>query len=160
MSKILLEVHNLKKYYPIYSGLFRKRVGWVKAVDGVDFDVREGEVLGIVGESGGGKSTTGRAAIRLIEPTEGEVRFLDRDLLSLDHRQMKEIRKHVQIIFQDPYSSLNPRKTIGESIGEALLYHRVVSTKNEQIELVVETLKKVGLSPDGMNRYPHQFSGG
>jgi ABC-type oligopeptide transport system ATPase subunit len=160
MNKTLLEVHNLKKYYPIYSGLFRRRVGWVKAVDGIDFSLQEGEVLGIVGESGGGKSTAGRAAIRLIEPTEGSIRFLDKDLLALDRQQMKEMRKHIQIIFQDPYSSLNPRKTIGESIGEALLYHQVVSTKNEQIELVAETLKKVGLPPDAMNRYPHQFSGG
>jgi ABC-type oligopeptide transport system ATPase subunit len=160
MNKVLLEVHNLKKYYPVYSGLFRRRVDWVKAVDGLDFILREREVLGIVGESGGGKSTAGRAAIRLIEPTDGKVRFLDKDLLSLDSQQMKEMRKHVQIIFQDPYSSLNPRKTIGDSIGEALLYHHLVSTKKEQIEAVAETLKKVGLSPDGMSRYPHQFSGG
>lgn len=160
MSKILLEVHNLKKYYPVYSGLFRRRTGWIKAVDGIDFNLNEGEVLGIVGESGGGKSTAGRAAIRLIEPTDGQVRFLGKDLLSLDQQQMKEMRKHIQIIFQDPYSSLNPRKTIGQSIGEALLYHQVVATKQEQVDVVADTLKKVGLSPDGMNRYPHQFSGG
>lgn len=160
MSRKLLVVRGLKKYYPIYSGLFRKRVGWIKAVDGIDFTINEGEVLGMVGESGGGKSTAGRAAIRLIEPTEGSIQFLDQDFLALNHKQLKEMRRQIQIIFQDPYSSLNPRKTIRESIGEPLLYHNLVSSKSEQTDQVAVTLKQIGLPPEAMNRYPHQFSGG
>ncbi len=160
MKEVLLKVRGLKKYFPVLSGLFRRQVGSVKAVDGIDFTIHSGEVLGMVGESGCGKSTAGRAAIRLIEPTAGHVTFLGQDLLTLSKQQMKEMRKKVQIVFQDPYASLNPRKTVRESIGEALLYHGLVSNKQEQTERVAEILHQIGLQPDVMNRYPHQFSGG
>lgn len=160
MSNKLLEVQNLKVYYPIFTGLLRRRTGWIKAVDGINFTINKGEVLGMVGESGGGKSTAGRACIRLIEPTEGTIHFMGRDLLALNHSQLKEIRRQIQIIFQDPYSSLNPRKTVGDNIGEALLYHHLVSSKEEQVDRVAETLKRIGLPEEAMNRYPHQFSGG
>lgn len=156
----LLEVKNLKKYFPIYAGLFRKQIGVVKAVDGIDFSISTGKVLGLVGESGSGKSTAARAAIRLLEPTSGESFFEGRSLFTLTKDEMKPLRKEIQIIFQDPFASLNPRKNIRENMGEALLYHGVVSTKEEQGELVAETLGRVGLSPDAMIRYPHEFSGG
>lgn len=157
---MLLKVRELKKYFPVYAGIFRHQVSVVKAVDGIDFEINEGEVLGMVGESGSGKSTAGRAAIRLIEPTAGVVTFQGRDLLALTPEEMKGYRKKIQIVFQDPYSSLNPRKTICESIGEALLFHGVVGTKKEQEERVVSILQQVGLSHEAMRRYPHEFSGG
>lgn len=160
MNTTLLEVKGLKKYFPVLSGLFRSEVGNIKAVDGIDFKILEGEVLGMVGESGSGKSTAGRTAIRLIEPTEGQVKFLGHDLLSFDREQLKNVRQQIQIVFQDPYASLNPRKTIGQNIGEALLYHHLVPSIEEQTDRVVEILKNVGISPDAIHRYPHQFSGG
>jgi len=156
----LLEVRGLKKYFPIYTGLFRRQTGDVRAVDGIDFSIPKGKVLGMVGESGSGKSTAARAAIRLIEPTAGDIHFMGRSLLELNDKELKVIRKDIQMIFQDPYASLNPRKTILESIGEAILYHQIVSSKEEQYEYVAIVLQKVGLSPDSMNRYPHEFSGG
>lgn len=157
---MLLEVRNLKKYFPVYAGLFRKQVGEIKAVDGIDFSIPSGGVLGMVGESGSGKSTAARTAIRLLEPTSGESFFEGRSLFSLSKEELKPLRKEIQMIFQDPYASLNPRKNIGENMGEALLYHRVVSTRAEQTDCVAETLHRVGLSPDAMSRYPHEFSGG
>lgn len=160
MSDVLLQVKSLKKYFPVTAGLFRRQIGAVKAVDGVDFTLHAGEVLGIVGESGCGKSTLGRSAIRLIEPTSGTVEFQGHDLLSLSKKNLKEMRKHLQIVFQDPYASLNPRKNVREAIGEALLYHGIVHSKQDQQERVAEILSLVGLSPDIMERYPHQFSGG
>lgn len=160
MDEILLDVKGLKKYFPIYSGLFRKEIGVVKAVDDVNFTIKRGKVLGMVGESGSGKSTAARAAIRLIEPTAGKIIFLDQSLTDLSKKELKEIRKNVQIVFQDPYSSLNPRRTIGESIGEALTYHGIVQSRTEQEEKTSEILDKIGLSPDVMGRYPHEFSGG
>lgn len=160
MKNNILEVKGLKKYFPIYSGIFRHQVGAVKALDGVDFVIPKKGVLGMLGESGSGKSTAGRAAIRLIEPTAGEIQFEGRSLMDLSHLQLRELRKEMQIVFQDPLASLNPRKTIGESIGEALLYHGIVKSKDEQMDHVAETLKKVGLSPDAMRKYPHAFSGG
>lgn len=156
----LLTVRGLKKYFPVLSGLIRHQVATNYAVDGVDFEINPGEILGIVGESGSGKSTTARAAIRLIEPTAGSVTFDGKDLLSLDKESMKKIRREIQIVFQDPFSSLNPRKTIGDSIGEALLVHKIVKTQEEQIEKVADILKLIGLEPSMMGRYPHQFSGG
>jgi len=160
MPEPILKVQGLKKYFPVTAGIFRTHVDDVKAVDGIDFTVEPGQVFGLVGESGSGKSTAARAAIRLIEPTSGEISFLGRNLLELNHEELQQERKNVQIVFQDPFASLNPRQTIGESIGEALSYHGLVKSKHQQIENVAETLVQVGLSPDVMNRYPHQFSGG
>lgn len=160
MKEVLLEVKGLKKYFPVTAGLLRREVASVKAVDGIDFKIHAGEVLGMVGESGCGKSTAGRAAIRLVEPTAGEIHFMGKDLLALDKTQLKDIRRYVQMVFQDPYASLNPRKTVGESIGEALTYHGMVKSMDEEIETVAEILRRIGLSPDAMKRYPHQFSGG
>lgn len=160
MNNNLLEVRNLKKYFPVYAGLLRHVVDHIRAVDGIDLTIKPGEVLGLVGESGSGKSTAARAAIRLIEPTAGEVYYQGEDFLSFNKEKLMEVRREIQIVFQDPYSSLNPRKTIRQSIGEALVYHHLVSTQTELNERVAETLEKVGLSPDAMERYPHQFSGG
>lgn len=160
MAEVLMRVKGLKKYFPITAGLFRKQVASVKAVDDVDYTIYSGEVLGLVGETGSGKSTVGRSSIRLIEPTAGSIEFLGQDFRALNPTQLKSMRKNVQIVFQDPYASLNPRKTIGDSIGEALLYHHIVANRKEQQERVADILKKIGLSPDVMSRYPHQFSGG
>jgi len=159
MSTPLLEVKGLKKFFPIYAGLFRKEVGAIKAVDGIDFKIESGKVLGIVGESGSGKSTAARTAIRLLEPTAGESLFEGKSLFSMTAKELKPLRKEIQIVFQDPYASLNPRKSVRENMGEALLYHQVVS-KAEQSDYIAETLHQVGLSPEAMNRYPHEFSGG
>jgi ABC-type oligopeptide transport system ATPase subunit len=156
----LLSVKGLKKYFPVYSGFFRKQIAVIKAVDGIDFAIESGKVMGLVGESGCGKSTAARTAIRLIEPTEGEITFLGEDFRAFGKNRLIEARRSIQIVFQDPYSSLNPRKTIRQSIGEALLYHQLVLSQEEMIGRVAETLKQVGLSPDAMDLYPHQFSGG
>jgi ABC-type oligopeptide transport system ATPase subunit len=160
MRENILEVKGLKKYFPIYAGLFRQHVGNIKALDGIDFTIPKGKVLGMLGESGSGKSTAARAAIRLIEPTAGEIFFEGKSLMDLSHNQLRKLRKEIQIVFQDPYASLNPRKTVGENIGEALLYHRIAKTKEEQRDRVADILKKIGLSPDVMQSYPHEFSGG
>lgn len=160
MNQPILEVKGLKKYFPVFAGLFRKQVGSIKAVDGIDFTIQPGKVLGMVGESGCGKSTAARAAIRLIEPTAGQINFMGNSLLALDAKDLKKIRKDIQMVFQDPYASLNPRKTVRESIGEALLYHKLAVNRDDQNEQVANVLKQVGLSPDAMNRYPHEFSGG
>lgn len=159
-ERVLLEVTDLHVNFPIYSGILRRETASVKAVNGVNFTLNEGEVLSLVGESGCGKTTVGRAAIRLIDATDGSVKFLGRDLKSLNPQELLEFRKEAQIVFQDPLSSLNPRKSIKDAIGEALLYHGIVKTQREQYEYVAKILKKVGLDPDVMNRYPHQFSGG
>lgn len=160
MTQALLQIRGLKKYFPIMAGLFRKQVGVIKAVDDIDFTIHSGQVLGMVGESGCGKSTAARTAIRLLEPTAGESFFEGRSLFSLAPQQLKTLRKDIQMVFQDPYASLNPRKNIRENMGEALLYHGIVSNREEQAEHVADTLQQVGLSPDVMTRYPHEFSGG
>ena len=158
-GKDLLVLRNLKKYYPITRGLLRREVGMVKAVDGVDLSLRRGETLGLVGESGCGKSTLGRLILRLEEPTEGEVRFKGRNLLDLSHKEMHILRQNMQIIFQDPYSSLNPRQTVGRIIAEGLVIHKI-GTPGERRKRVEYLMDVVGLRPEQISRYPHEFSGG
>ena len=155
----LLEVRNLKKYFPVRSGLLSKTNGWVKAVDDVSFDVYPGETLGLVGESGCGKTTTGRCLLRLEEPTSGQVVFEGSDVLKMNGRELRHLRKEMQIIFQDPYGSLNPRMTVGDIVGEALTIHGVAAGKEKQ-DKVDNLLRVVGLSPYHARRYPHEFSGG
>ncbi|MFA1819171.1 ABC transporter ATP-binding protein [Virgibacillus oceani] len=159
MQKPILEVDGLKKYFDIKGGPLGRKVGEVKAVDDVSFTVMEGEILGIVGESGCGKSTTGKSILRLIDPTEGKVTFEDTDITNVNGEQMRKLRKDMQIIFQDPYASLNPRHTVEKIVGEPLLVHGLKSAK-ERKERVQELLEVVGLSAYHASRYPHQFSGG
>ena len=156
----LLRIKNLKKYFPIRGGLFSREVARVHAVDDVSFDLLKGETLGLVGESGCGKSTTGRCILRLIEPTAGEVWFEDKNVTTLDKRSLRHLRRDMQIIFQDPYASLNPRMTVGSIIGEALVIHKLAKSKREREERVVHLLETVGLNADHLRRYPHEFSGG
>jgi oligopeptide transport system ATP-binding protein len=156
----LLQVKNLKKYFPIRGGLFSREVARVHAVDDVSFTIEKGETLGLVGESGCGKSTTGRCILRLIEPTAGEVVFEGKDVTALDKRSLRHLRRDMQIIFQDPYASLNPRMTVGSIIGEALVIHKLAKTRKEREERVIHLLETVGLSSDHLRRYPHEFSGG
>lgn len=155
----LLEVRNLKKYFPVRSGLLSKTSGWVKAVDDVSFDVYPGETLGLVGESGCGKTTTGRCLLRLEEPTSGQVVFEGSDVLKMNSQELRHLRKEMQIIFQDPYGSLNPRMTVGDIVAEALTIHGVAAGKEKQ-DKVDNLLRVVGLSPYHARRYPHEFSGG
>jgi len=155
----LLEVKGLKKYFPIKGGFFNKTVANLKAVDDISFFIKQGEVLGVVGESGCGKSTTGRAILRLHEPTAGEVYFEGTDICKFDDETLRTKRRDMQLIFQDPYSSLNPRMTVGDIIGESMLIHDKMKTA-ERTERVKELLNEVGLSPYHIRRYPHEFSGG
>ncbi len=159
MSEILIEVVNLKKYYPVKAGLLSRPVADVKAVDGVSFHVAAGETLGLVGESGCGKSSLGRALLRLEEPTGGSIRYKGSDIMGWDRKQLKNLRKEAQMIFQDPQSSLDPRMTVGDSIGEALLLHSA-GTEEERLERVEELLTRVGLELEHAMRYPHELSGG
>ena len=160
MSMPLLRVRDLVKHFPLRGGLLRREVGRVHAVNGVSFELAAGETLGLVGESGCGKSTTGRCILRLIEPTSGSVWFADREVTRLDRRSLRRLARDMQIIFQDPFASLNPRMTVGRIIGEALLIHRLASTRRQLDERVVELLETVGLRAEHRRRYPHEFSGG
>jgi oligopeptide transport system ATP-binding protein len=159
MAEVLLEVNQLKKYFPITGGLFGKKTGDVKAVDDVSFYVNKGETLGIVGESGCGKSTTGRMLMRLIEPTEGKVLFEGKELTGLNDSEMRKMRKEMQMVFQDPFASLNPRHTVEKILEEPLIVHGM-GDKKERKQKVKEMLEVVGLSSWHAKRYPHQFSGG
>jgi oligopeptide/dipeptide ABC transporter ATP-binding protein len=158
-QEYLVEVKNLVKYFPVRAGLLQRVVAHVQAVDDVSFTVKKGETLGLVGESGCGKTTVGRSMLRLIEPTSGEVSFDNKNVLALNGRELKAIRRDMQIIFQDPYASLDPRVPIGESVMEGLHIHRIGSPK-ERFDIMIETLKKVGLEDYHARRYPHEFSGG
>src|SRR5512138_2419593 len=160
MTETLLSVKNLKKHFAISSGVFARTHDHVHAVDGVSFDIAQGETLGLVGESGCGKSTTGRCILRLIEPTSGEVWFEGADVTRLGTDALRQLRRDMQIIFQDPYASLNPRLTVGAIIGEALQIHGLAKSRKALEERVVELLETVGLQPDHLFRFPHEFSGG
>lgn len=160
MSGPLLHVHELVKRFPVKGGVLGRTVDAVHAVDGVSFEIAAGETLGLVGESGCGKSTTGRCILRLIEPTSGEVWFDGRNVTMLDHVALTAVRRDIQIIFQDPYASLNPRMTVGAIVGEALIIHRLAKGRRAFEDRVVELLETVGLNADHMRRYPHEFSGG
>ncbi len=159
MSRPLLQVANLKKYYPMKNGILGRTTETVRAVDGVSFSVDEGETLGIVGESGCGKSTTGRMIMRLIEPTSGKITFEGKDIMHLSKADLRHIRKDIQMIFQDPFASLNPRQTVGSIIEEPMIVHHMGNRTKRQ-QRVIELLNLVGLSAYHAKRYPHQFSGG
>jgi len=160
MSSPLLKVEGLVKHFPIKGGIFGREVDKVHAVDGVSFELQAGETLGVVGESGCGKSTTGRCVLRLIEPTAGKVWFEGQDVTAMDKHALRGMARHMQIIFQDPYASLNPRMTVGAIIGEALTIHKLTKTPAEYRDRIVDLLETVGLRADHMQRYPHEFSGG
>src|SRR3954453_9286679 len=156
----LMEVRDLFKHFPIRSGFFQRQVGAVKAVDGVSFDVRRGETLGLVGESGCGKSTTARLLLRLMDPTGGSIRFEGREIAHIKGAELKALRREMQMIFQDPYASLNPRKTVGSIIADPFIIHGLISDGGERKRRVQELMDIVGLNPEHYNRYPHEFSGG
>ena len=156
----LLSVSDLRKHFAVKGGVLSRTVDKVHAVDGVSFDIAAGETLGLVGESGCGKSTTGRCILRLIEPSSGEVWFKGADVTRMDATALRSLRRDMQIIFQDPYASLNPRLTVGAIVGEALIIHNLAKSRREHEERVVQLLETVGLQPDHMRRFPHEFSGG
>lgn len=157
---MLVSVRNLKKHFPIMKGVFKRRVGEVRAVDGVSFDIYRGETLGLVGESGSGKSTAGRVILQLDQATEGTVKFRDIELTETTGEKLRGLRLEMQMIFQDPHASLNPRMTVASIIGEPLQEHNKVSNKKDRNQRIEELLSLVGLEPDHANRYPHEFSGG
>jgi len=158
-NNVLLQVENLRKYFPIMRGVIRRKVGDVNAVDGVNFDIYEGETLGLVGESGCGKSTTGRVILQLYPPTTGKIKFMGQELTNLTNEELRKIRPKMQMIFQDPHASLNPRMTVGSIVSEPLDEHSVVRGRGKKAR-VEELLEIVGLNPVHANRYPHEFSGG
>jgi oligopeptide transport system ATP-binding protein len=158
-STILVRVDNLKVYFPILKGLFQHKTGDVKAVDGVSFEIFRGETLGLVGESGCGKTTTGRAILQIYHPTKGKIFLENVEISALNKHDLQKVRRRMQMVFQDPYASLNPRLTAGQIVSEPLEIHRIFSGKDRQ-DRVAELFKVVGLLPDLMNRYPHEFSGG
>lgn len=160
MKENILQIKGLKKHFPVLSSVLRRKIGTVKAIDDVSFEMKYGQILGVVGESGSGKSALARTLIQLEKPDEGQIIFCGKDLLSTPPKELKKLRRNMQMIFQDPFSSLNPRKSIAESIGEGLLIQKIAKTKSPKNDIIVETLKQVGLSADLMNRYPHEFSGG
>jgi oligopeptide transport system ATP-binding protein len=160
MNEPLVRVTHLKKNFPVHGGLLSREVGQVHAVDDVSFTVHRGETLGLVGESGCGKSTTGRCVLRLIEPTAGEVEFAGQDVLALGGNDLRALRRKMQLVFQDPFASLNPRMTVGAIIGEALTIHNLGGSASEREDRVASLLVKVGLKGEQMRRYPHEFSGG
>ena len=156
----LLSVRNLRKHFPVQGGILAREVDRVHAVDGVDLDISSGETLGLVGESGCGKSTTGRCIMRLIEPSSGEIWFQGEEITRLQGARLRGLRRDMQIIFQDPFASLNPRHTVAGIVGEALVIHGLAKTRRERTERVVQLLETVGLRADHLNRFPHEFSGG
>ncbi len=161
IGDVLVDVKNIKMYFPVSSGmLFQRTMAYIKAVDDVSFVVRQGETLGLVGESGCGKTTTGRCILQLYRPTAGQIFFEGQELTQLSNRHMRSMRRRMQVIFQDPYSSLNPRMTAGNIIGEPLVVHRMVQGKAEYREKVADLLQNVGLNPYMADRFPHEFSGG
>lgn len=159
MSEYLVEVDNLVKYFPIRAGVFQKTVGHVKAVDGISFKIKRGETMGLVGESGCGKTTVGRSLLRLIEPTSGRVRIGEHEITAMKRNELRPIRPQIQIIFQDPFSSLDPRMPVGEIIGEAVREHNLVP-KSEYRDYILKIMEECGLRPYYIDRYPHEFSGG
>lgn len=159
MTAKIIEVKDLVKYFPIKGGVFQKTIADVKAVDGVTFHIEKGETFGLVGESGCGKTTVGRCVLKLIEPTAGKVIFKGIDITNMKEKELRKLRPKMQIIFQDPYGSLNPRLTIKDIVGEAMVYHNIINSKDLE-KRVKELLDMVGLSPEHINRYPHEFSGG
>ena len=159
-KEVLLSVRNLVKTFPVKGGLFGREVASVKAVQDVSFDIYKGETLGLVGESGCGKSTLGRCILRLLEPTSGEVIFKGQNITNLNSGEMRKLRRHMQIIFQDPYASLNPRMTVEEILGEPLIIHHLANSKEERRKKIYELLDLVGLRRESISRYPHEFSGG
>lgn len=160
MPPPLLEVQNLKVYFPVFGGVLRRKVGEVRAVDDVSFNIEAGQTVGLVGESGSGKTTVGRAIIKLLKPTSGRILWEGRDTASMTEAQFRPLRKKIQMIFQDPFGSLNPRMTVTSIIGEALDIHFPEMTPSEKIQRVIRLLDQVGLLPTHLGRYPHEFSGG
>lgn len=159
-KNVLLRVKNLKKYFPVLGGIFSNTIGYIQAVDEISFDIKKGETLGLVGESGCGKTTAGRTIIRILEPTSGEVDFEGKNIFKLSKDKLRKARRDFQIIFQDPFGSLNPRMTVADIVGESLVIHKIAKSKKEKEEMVKNLLEIVGLNAGHARRYPHEFSGG